>query len=120
MGFQFLPDSPIGEDRFGRSNFSRALAKALVLPPNSEGLVVGIEGNWGSGKTFVINQIKSILREGDDQPIVVEFNPWVISGTDSVVEALLEQISSAIGRETDPKRRERGNVRETGQACINA
>ena len=105
-GLQFLSDSAIGEDRFGRSHFSRALARALVLPPNSEGLVVGIEGTWGSGKTFVINQIKSVLHEGDDQPILVEFNPWVISGADSLVEALLEQISSAIGKEPDLERRD--------------
>jgi len=67
--------------------------------------VVGIEGAWGSGKTFVINQIESILRESNDPPIVVEFNPWVISGTDSLVEALLEQLSSAIGEEPDPSKK---------------
>src|SRR5687768_302274 len=80
---RFLPDTPHGEDRFGRSPFARALAGALVLPVNVDGLVVGIEGAWGSGKTFVINQIKSILREDKSDPIVVDFNPWVVSGTDS-------------------------------------
>jgi len=99
---KFLSDSPIGEDRFGRAAFARALADALLLPAESDGLVVGIEGAWGSGKTFVINQIKSIVSEGVDSPIVVEFNPWIISGSDSLVEALLEQISLAIGEESEP------------------
>jgi hypothetical protein len=103
--FKFLSDSPIEEDRFGRAPFARALAGALVLPADSEGLVVGIEGAWGSGKTFVINQIKSILGESNTPPIVVEFNPWIISGTDSLVEALLEQLCSAIGEESDPSQK---------------
>jgi hypothetical protein len=100
----FLPDSPHGVDRFGRASFARTLSKALVLPPDSEGLVVGIEGTWGSGKTFVIRQITSVLEESPEHPIIVDFNPWVISGADSLVEALLEQISTAIGKDPEPNR----------------
>jgi len=98
-GPKFLSDSPIGKDHFGRGPFARALAKALLLPPGSEGLVVGIEGVWGSGKSFAMNQVKSILQEATEAPIVVEFNPWVISGTDGLVEALLQEISAALGQE---------------------
>jgi hypothetical protein len=103
---KFQSDVPTGKDCFGRAPFARALAAALVLPANSEGLVVGIEGPWGSGKSFVINQLKSILTENDDRPIILEFNPWIISGTDSLVEALLEQIGAAIGKESDPSRKD--------------
>lgn len=106
---QFLPDSPYGEDRFGRSAFARRLSQALVLPAGNEGLVVGVEGTWGSGKTFVISQIKAVLAENADQPIVVEFNPWVVSGSDSLVEAMLEQLGSTIGEasaSSDPQRKQ--------------
>lgn len=102
---RFLSDSPIGKDHFGRAKFARALAQALVLPRGSEGLVAGIEGSWGSGKSFVINQIPPIVNELDTSAIVVEFNPWIISGTDSLVEALLEQICSAIGMEVNPAKK---------------
>jgi predicted KAP-like P-loop ATPase len=74
---RFLSDAPGGVDRFGRSHFAGALARALLLPPDSDGLVIGIEGAWGSGKTFVINQIQTILLESTDSPILVDFNPWV-------------------------------------------
>lgn len=100
---RFLLDSPIGVDRFGRSSFSRTLAQALILPAKSRGLVVGIEGPWGSGKSFVINQTIAVLREADPLPVVLEFNPWTISGTDGLVEALLEQLSSAIGEASESK-----------------
>lgn len=93
---KFLLDQPIGTDRFGRSNFSRTLARGLVLPPKSSGLVVGLEGPWGSGKSFVINQVKSILEEAKPTPVILEFNPWVISGADGLIEALLEQLGSAV------------------------
>jgi hypothetical protein len=92
----FLHDIPVGIDRFGRASFARALSTALSLPPRAPGLVVGIEAPWGSGKTFVINQVKAMLLELQPPPAVVEFNPWIVAGADVAVEALLSQIAAAV------------------------
>jgi predicted KAP-like P-loop ATPase len=42
---------------------------------NGTGLVLGIHGPWGDGKTTVLNLLSSNL-EVDSNMAVVEFNPW--------------------------------------------
>ncbi|MEF2253367.1 P-loop NTPase fold protein [Ralstonia solanacearum] len=76
----------------------------LVLRPSSPGIVVGIEGEWGSGKTTVVRYIVECLRKpGKEAPIVVEFNPWMLAGADALVEALLTELASGIGMDAGKK-----------------
>ncbi|MDT0354807.1 P-loop NTPase fold protein [Herbaspirillum huttiense F1] len=88
-------------DVYGRKPFALQLARLLNLPPESPGIVVGIEGAWGSGKSTVIRYlIESLSTEVGPlggQPIVIEFNPWMLSGADALVEALLTQLAAGIG-----------------------
>ena len=78
----FRPDRPQTDlDLYNRKPFAEQLARLLVLPPKSAGIVVGIEGAWGSGKTTVVDYIiESLKARPDDAPIVVEFNPWMLAG----------------------------------------
>ena len=77
----YIHDRPATEDSLGRSRFADALSHSLILPKGSPGLVVGIEGNWGAGKSTLIGFVIKNLGEITDGsvPIVVEFNPWVVS-----------------------------------------
>lgn len=93
----FAPDQPAKIDLFKRKPFAIAFAKSLCLKKNSAGLVVGIEGAWGSGKTSVINFIKDELEKNDTEPLIIEFNPWMTSGSEALVEILLTQLASALG-----------------------
>lgn len=97
----YIHDRPTKEDTLGRSHFAKALAHSLVLSKGSPGLVVGIEGNWGSGKSTLINLITNSLGEiaEGSMPIVVEFNPWMVSNTGAQVEALIGQIAASIGKD---------------------
>ena len=97
----YIDDRPATEDTLGRSYFAEALSRSLVLPKGSPGLVVGIEGNWGSGKSTLIGFITKKLGEitKGSVPIVVEFNPWMVSNTGALVEALIGQIAASIGKD---------------------
>lgn len=97
----YIHDRPATEDSLGRVHFANALSRSLVLPKDSPGLVVGIEGNWGSGKSTLINFITKSLSNitGGGVPIVVEFNPWMVSNTGAIVEALIGQIAASIGKD---------------------
>lgn len=97
----YIHDRPATEDTLGRSHFADALSRSLVLPKDSPGLVVGIEGNWGSGKSTLIGFITKNLSEitEDSMPILVEFNPWMVSNTGALVEALIGQIAASIGKD---------------------
>lgn len=96
----FLHDQPAEDDAFGRKPFAESLARSLVLPNNSPGLVVGIEGEWGSGKSTLIGFITEHLRE-NRKTIVIDFNPWMVSTTGVLVEALIGQIAASINKNTN-------------------
>lgn len=100
----FASDRPSDSDSFGRQQFAKSLANALLSVSTSDGFVIGIEGEWGTGKSTIISLAKAELlsmASDDAGPIIVEFNPWMIGGTNALVEALIVQIASAIGVQAD-------------------
>jgi putative protein kinase ArgK-like GTPase of G3E family len=65
------PERPIlsaEEDKLERDPFVRRLASALVdgKTGKSRGVVIGITGSWGSGKSSILNLLRERLKA--DQP----------------------------------------------------
>lgn len=88
-------DSPIKsleEDRLGRRPFAEALAAEIMAAP-ARGYVMGVTGPWGSGKTSILNMTVDSL--GDDA-LVVQFNPWMFSGTEILVASFFEEIGKQL------------------------
>jgi predicted KAP-like P-loop ATPase len=99
----YISDRPADSDTLGRDHFAKSLAHSLLFVNAGDGLVVGIEGSWGTGKSTVIGFVKKQLLEGDDtglKPIIVDFNPWMVSNTGALVEALITQIAASIHLDT--------------------
>lgn len=98
----YFSDGPAkaGTDALSRNAFASSLAHALVTANAQHGFVIGIEGPWGSGKSSIIEFAKDALTSDAMRhlhPIVVEFNPWMVSNTGALVEAMLGQIAAAVG-----------------------
>jgi hypothetical protein len=98
------------DDKLGRLEFAKRVAKELCGWRNKESLVVSLNGDWGSGKTTLINLILYYIEEqskatGKKAPLVVRFNPWQWSGQDLITQAFFSEIgkkfrtSPAIERE---------------------
>jgi len=62
---------------------------------------VGVVGPWGSGKTSIVNMIRQSL-EVEPAIAIVEFNPWIFSGTDELVESFFRELSAQM-RLKEPK-----------------
>jgi hypothetical protein len=90
------PWKPGDPDLLGRLEFSRRLAETLQRLPSDEGIVVGLYGPWGSGKSSVLGMVKERLT-GDSASCVVEFNPWYFRGQDALLAAFLAQLASSLG-----------------------
>jgi predicted KAP-like P-loop ATPase len=96
----FRGDEPItkaSDDALGRSLLAKEIAKLIRGFDIPEGVVVGVFGPWGSGKTSLINMIEEALSGADPIP-VLRFNPWMFSGTDQLVERFFSETSQQLGR----------------------
>ena len=51
------PIENLEQDRLGRASFSKQLGQAIYEYKSSEGIIIGLFGKWGSGKTSVINMM---------------------------------------------------------------
>ena len=82
----FTADKPlrhVSEDEYGRERYVENLAYAIVTGDDSNGLVVGVEGEWGSGKTSVKNMLIERLQQQMCLPNrrthIIKFDAWMYS-----------------------------------------
>ena len=85
-------------DKLSRAGFAESAAAALRKVPTSAGLVVSIEGAWGSGKTSALAMIEAILNQPGSayQPLIVHFNPWLVGEKDALLRHFLSRIAGAL------------------------
>jgi len=82
----FNADSPITtekDDLLNRDTFAKQLAKAIMSYNQLSSFNIGLYGEWGSGKTSVINMVEeniiSLTSELTKKPVIIRFNPWLFS-----------------------------------------
>ena len=101
-------DQPIsGEsespDLLRREAFSKHLANVLRIAPSDDCITVSLEGEWGYGKTSVINLVKKSLVNQENSPVIVEYNPWLAGKAEALVQDFLVQFSSQLNIPDRPK-----------------
>src|SRR5258708_2022722 len=97
-----VSDHPIErteDDVLGRTKLAKSFAQQILSLDASRGLVVGVLGPWGAGKTSVINLAERYL-ESNDVP-VLRFNPWMFSGADQLVDSFFIELSSQLRLRSD-------------------
>jgi predicted KAP-like P-loop ATPase len=106
-------DHPIdlpAQDAFGFDPFAKAIATSIAGLKSPEGLVIGVHGPWGSGKSSAVNLVKHHLAMGGlkaaEDLVLVEFNPWWFNGTDALAIAFFRELGSAIGKSLPDKARD--------------
>lgn len=90
-------DNPIAlpeEDTVGRNSFAQSFAKQILSLDTSKGSVVGVLGAWGSGKTSFINLARNELNQ--DNITVLDFNPWMFSGTEQLMQSFFSELSAQL------------------------
>lgn len=98
----FVADKPIRhaeDDEYGRKKYVDNLAYAILTGDDSDGLVVGIEGEWGSGKTSLKNMLIERLQQmplPDRKTHLIEFDAWMYSRSGEIVSALFSEISAGL------------------------
>jgi P-loop ATPase len=121
-------DKPIktgSEDLLGRAFFSKQLAKALYECDASDGLVIGLFGEWGSGKTSVLNmtmnEIKNMGEESENEPLIVTFSPWNYSDKDNLISLFFRNLINHLDMPSNNKiKRKIGKVLTDYADCLDA
>lgn len=88
------PDLPLEDpagDRLGYVRFSRLIANAIGAMVPTDGLVMGLHGPRGAGRTSVANFVR---RHLEDVPhtVVTQFNPWRYSARDDIAARYLAAV----------------------------
>jgi predicted KAP-like P-loop ATPase len=90
-------DNPIrnaNDDTLGRAPAAQAFAKEILELDCSEGIVVGVLGAWGSGKTSFINLARGELEAS--AIAVLDFNPWMFSGAEQLLQSFFSEIAAQL------------------------
>ena len=93
-------DNPIKtkeEDLLNRRPAATRIAeeiKRFCSGYSRESLVVGIEGDWGSGKTSLINLVLENLKYSD--VLIIKFNPWNFSDQNELIMDFFNSIADAL------------------------
>lgn len=101
MSNSLVHDSPITtetEDLFHREPFVQALVDSIVRANvGKEAEYIGVFGDWGAGKTSVMNLVKLKFRAKDEicsgvDAIFVDANPWMFRNSDDAICGFLRKL----------------------------
>jgi hypothetical protein len=90
-------DNPIrsrADDALDRAPAAARFADQVLSADSSEGLVVGVLGPWGTGKTSFVNLARPTFKERG--AIVLDYNPWMFSGADQLVASFFAELSDQL------------------------
>ncbi|WP_271910074.1 KAP family P-loop NTPase fold protein [Vreelandella alkaliphila] len=108
------------EDKFGFAGMAERLAPSVVEASKGDGIVIGLEGKWGSGKTSLLNFLRCELVAAQDEEIyTITIAPWLNGDTSSLVASLLEPMSAILKKKEDETAQTDGRqARETGEQMV--
>lgn len=102
----FIYDIPIDkeeDDFLSRSKFATRLSNAIIDWKGKESFVIALYGEWGSGKTSIINLAKRDIDKTNIQnkPTIIDFNPWLFSDLDNLTKNFFIEVSKELGSRKD-------------------
>lgn len=110
-----LVDEPIKspeQDRLNRVQFAEHLAGVLFEHESSKCLIAAINGEWGCGKSSILNLVESYLvkKRNDNRDIIVlRFNPWNASDVGQLTAMFFRELKMSI-MGVDKKQKAKENI----------
>lgn len=118
-------DKPIkepGQDLFDRKAFARNLGSSLINYSSEEGLCIGLLGEWGSGKTSLINMAINYMEESSEnkkKPMIMRFDPWNIQNSDQIISQFFLQFVNEFEPEDKKMKKRIGRLIKKYASMIN-
>lgn len=94
-----IPITDVSQDLFSRKPLTDIIVKAIreYVSYSTNCITIGIYGEWGEGKTSVMNIVKSRLEQlkYKDRLLIVNYNPWLIKDQESMLVDFFRTIMSS-------------------------
>ncbi len=87
-------------DRLGFRQIAARIATSLVDHASDGGLVIGVDGAWGTGKSSLLFLIEDELAKLDakQRPTVINFRPWLVGQRDALLADLIGTLAAQINK----------------------
>ncbi len=101
------PERPIKtskQDDLDRSRFVRRICDALInrKTKKATGVVIGVTGPWGSGKSSILNLVHEYLVAKYQDAVAVRFDPWLVSGRDELIGQFFAEFVGTLNKDKRP------------------
>ncbi len=73
----------------------------IITTPELLPISIGVFGDWGAGKSTILELTESTLRKENPQFIHIKFDAWLFQGYDDARAAILETIAKALIKEAE-------------------
>ncbi|MDR2034705.1 MAG: KAP family NTPase [Helicobacteraceae bacterium] len=96
-------DAPIeksDDDVLGFGRIAEKLAASILeLDTENRPFVIGVEGEWGSGKTSLLNLVVEQIDKknpNEEKAIIFRFNPWLVIGVENLFGYFFSELNDYI------------------------
>lgn len=96
-----LPITDVTDDKLDREEFAKNLAKAVTnLPTYESSFTIGLIGEWGSGKTSILNLFEKNINSA--QIILIKFNPWNFTEMNNLFDSFFNTLIGNLKKRKQP------------------
>ena len=94
-------------DKFKRFPFAQKVAEIISSLKDPDGIIIGIYGKWGEGKSTVLNFIEKELTEKNENKniICVRFNPWYFRDEVTLIKSFFDTLGNSIDEYICPEKK---------------
>lgn len=103
------PKVAIKQDLFSRAPFANRISELICERKESDSLVIGIYGEWGSGKTTLMNFIKEGLV-ADSSIVIIDFNPWRFEEENQRILNFFQTLATSLQKEIHTRKERIGQI----------
>lgn len=93
------------------------LIKGLIDEPGMLPITIGVFGDWGSGKSSIMESLKKAYdAENDKSTVCLQFNGWVFEGYDDAKAALIEAILKSFESNKSLPRKAKNKIKKLAKS----
>lgn len=92
----FLEETAVGYDLLNRTKIIQDLYNSIKCCKTEKTFVISLTGEWGNGKTTLLNIVKEKLNK-EEYIVIDDFEPWQYNNEKALIFAMFDKIMEQMG-----------------------